>query len=135
MVTVEDAVIARLKTHGQNFEILVDCNNALAVRENKNVDMKNVLAAMRIFTDAKKGLEASESGMKQIFQTTDVEEVAKQIIKKGEIQLTSEYRNSLRENKRKQIINLMTALPSFLTFFAPEICAGGVPINAPCSKT
>lgn len=107
MVTVEDAVIARLKTHGQNFEILVDCNNALAVRENKNVDMKNVLAAMRIFTDAKKGLEASESGMKQIFQTTDVEEVAKQIIKKGEIQLTSEYRNSLRENKRKQIINLI----------------------------
>lgn len=107
MVTVEDAVIARLKTHGQNFEILVDCNNALAVRENKNVDMKNVLAAMRIFTDAKKGLEASESGMKQIFQTTDAEEVAKQIIKKGEIQLTSEYRNSLRENKRKQIINLI----------------------------
>ena len=107
MVTVEDAVIARLKTHGQNFEILVDCNNALAVRENKNVDMKDVLAAMRIFTDAKKGLEASESGMKQIFQTTDVEEVAKQIIKKGEIQLTSEYRNSLRENKRKQIINLI----------------------------
>ena len=45
--------------------------------------------------------------MSQIFQTTEVEEVAKQIIKKGEIQLTSEYKEQLRENKRKQIINII----------------------------
>lgn len=107
MVTVEEAVIARLKTHGQNFEVLVDCKNAIAIREHKQVDMKDVLAAMKIFSDAKKGLEASENAMKQIFQTADPEEVAKQIIKKGTIQLTSEYRDSLRENKRKQIINLI----------------------------
>ena len=69
--------------------------------------MKDVLAAMKIFSDAKKGLEASETAMKQIFQTADPEEVAKQIIKKGDIQLTSEYRNNLRENKRKQIINII----------------------------
>ena len=107
MVTVDDAVIAKLKTHGQDFEVLVDCNNAIALRENKNVDMKDVLAAMKIFSDAKKGLEASENAMKQIFQTSDIEEVAKNIIKKGDIQLTSEYKNSLRENKRKQIINMI----------------------------
>ena len=107
MVTVDNAVIARLKTHGQNFEVLVDCSNAIAVKGNKQVDMKDVLAAMKIFSDAKKGLEASETAMKQIFQTADPEEVAKQIIKKGEIQLTQEYRNNLRENKRKQIINII----------------------------
>jgi len=107
MVTVDDAVIARLKTHGQSFEVLVDCSNAIAVKGNKQVDMKDVLAAMKIFSDAKKGLEASETAMKQIFQTADPEEVAKQIIKKGDIQLTSEYRNNLRENKRKQIINII----------------------------
>ena len=107
MVTVDEAVIARLKTQGQNFEVLVDCNNAIAVKGNKQVDMKDVLAAMKIFSDAKKGLEASETAMKQIFQTADPEEVAKQIIKKGDIQLTSEYRNNLRENKRKQIINII----------------------------
>lgn len=107
MVTVDEAVIARLKTQGQNFEILVDCNNAIALREGKNVDMKDVLAAMRIFSDAKKGLEASENLMKQIFQSNDAVEVAKQIILKGDIQLTSEYRNSIREMKRKQIINLI----------------------------
>jgi len=107
MVTVDQAIIARLKTHGQNFEILVDCGNALALKEGKDIDMHDILAAMRIFSDAKKGLEASENAMKQIFETSDVYEVAKEIIKKGEIQLTQEYRERLREEKRKQIISII----------------------------
>src|SRR3989338_7227007 len=105
MITVDQAIIARLKTHGQAFEILVDCSNALALREGKDVDMHDILAAMKIFSDAKKGLEASETAMKQIFGTSDVNEVAKQVIQKGEIQLTQEYRENLREAKRKQIIS------------------------------
>ena len=107
MVTVDNAIIARLKSHGQDFEILVDCNNAVALKEGKDVNMRDVLAAMKIFSDAKKGLEASETATKQIFQTSEVEEVAKHIIKKGHIQLTGEYREKLRENKRKQIINMI----------------------------
>ena len=59
MVAVDSAIIARLKTHGQNFEILVDCNNAIALKGGKQVDMRDVLAAMKIFSDSKKGLEAS----------------------------------------------------------------------------
>lgn len=107
MVTVDQAIIARLKSHGQNYEILVDCNNALAVREGRSVDMRDVLAAMRIFSDAKKGLEASGNAMNEIFGTNDVEEIAKAIIQKGEIQLTQEYREHLRAEKRKQIINII----------------------------
>ena len=107
MVNVDEAIIARLKAHGQDFEILVDCNNALALREGKNVDMRDILAAMQIFSDAKKGLTASENAMKQIFGTSDVDEVAKQIIQKGEIQLTQEYREKIREEKRKQIIAII----------------------------
>jgi len=107
MVTVDQAIIARLKTRGQNFEILVDCANALALREGREVDMHDILAAMKIFSDAKKGLEASETSMKQIFGTSDVEEVTKEIIQKGEIQLTQEYREKLREDKRKQIITMI----------------------------
>jgi len=107
MVSVDNAIIARLKSHGQDFEILVDCTNALALKEGKEIEMGDVLAAMKIFSDSKKGLEASESAMNQVFQTTEVEEVAKQIIKKGEIQLTAEYRDKLRDNKKKQIINII----------------------------
>ncbi|MBI3035860.1 ribosome assembly factor SBDS [Candidatus Woesearchaeota archaeon] len=107
MVTVDQAVIARLKAHGQNFEILVDCGNALALKEGKGVGMRDILAAMQVFSDAKKGLAASETAMKQIFGTSDVDEVAKEIIQKGDIQLTQEYRERLREEKRKQVIAII----------------------------
>ncbi len=107
MVTVDHAIIARLKREGHDFEILVDCNNALALREGKDIDMHEILAAMQVFSDAKKGLVASETAMKQIFGTSDVNEVAKLIIQKGDIQLTQEYRERLREEKRKQIISII----------------------------
>ncbi|MBI2541218.1 ribosome assembly factor SBDS [Candidatus Woesearchaeota archaeon] len=107
MVNVDQAVIARLKMQGSSFEILVDCNNALALKEGGNIDMHDVLAAARVFSDAKKGLEASSTAIRQIFGTDDVGEVARQIIRKGEIQLTQEYRESLRESKRKQIISII----------------------------
>ncbi len=107
MVNVDQAIIARLKAQGHNFEILVDCSNALALREGKDLDMHDVLAAMQVFSDARKGLVASETAMKQLFGTSDPREVAKQIIQKGEIQLTQEYREKLREEKRKQIISII----------------------------
>ena len=107
MVKVDEAIIARLKTQGQTFEILVDCRNAISLREGHDTDMHDILAAMKIFSDSKKGLNASEHAMKQVFGTSDVEEVAKAIIQKGEIQLTQEYRESLREEKRKQIISII----------------------------
>lgn len=105
MVSVEDAVIARLKMQGANFEILVDCDRAVAVKSGKEFDMKEVLATPKIFSDSKKGMLASETQMQQLFKTTEPEEVAKIIIRKGEIQLTAEYRNKLREQKKKQIID------------------------------
>ncbi len=107
MVTVDQAIIARLKAQGQNFEILVDCSNALALKEGREMELRDVLAAMNVFSDARKGLVASETAMKQIFGTSDLSEIAKTIITKGEIQLTQEYREKLREDKRRQIITII----------------------------
>jgi len=105
MVDVDKAVIARLTTHGADFEILVDCDKAVGLKEGKDVQMSDVLAAYKIFSDAKKGLLASEVQLRQIFSTTDPAEIAKQIIKKGEVQLTAEYKAKLREEKKKKIMN------------------------------
>lgn len=107
MVTVDEAVIARLKANNLHFEVLVDCDSAITLREGKAVDIKDVLAVMRIFSDAKKGLEAPQHLMEPIFKTNDIEEIAKQIIAKGEIQITAEHRNKIREIKKRQIISLI----------------------------
>lgn len=106
MVDINKAVIARMKMSGNNFEILVDCDKAVAFREGSG-SVENVLAAEMIFKDAKKGERASEHEIQKNFKTDNVFEVASEIIKKGELQLTADYRNKLREEKRKHIIELI----------------------------
>lgn len=107
MVGVDESKIAKLKMHGKSFEILIDANKAIAFKQGTFNDIKDVLAVQKVFSDAKKGDEASPNAMKAVFKTDDPLEVAKQIIQKGDIPLTSEYKSKLRETKKRQIINLI----------------------------
>lgn len=107
MVRVDRAIIARLKKEGETFELLVDCDAALAYREGKMTDLSLVLASKEIFADVKKGLRASEKELKRLFLTTSFESIAETILKKGEIQITAEHRNKLREEKKKQIVSFI----------------------------
>src|SRR3989338_1190673 len=107
MIDVDKAVLARLKIGGKNFEVLVDCNTAIELKEGKSVDISDVLAAPKIFSNASKGLLASEQELQKLFGSNKVEDVARQIIKNGEVQLTAEYRKKLREEKKRRIIDII----------------------------
>lgn len=107
MVKLEDAVIARLETRGERYEVLVDPDLALELKHGKEVDVAQVLAVDTIFKDSKKGDKASEERIKQLFETSNPLEVAKIIIKKGEIQLTTEQRRRMQEDRKKQIIAII----------------------------
>ncbi len=106
MIDINKAVIARLKKGGENFEILVDCDKAIEFKSGK-AELEDALASDKIYKDAKKGERAKENEMHKLFDTEDNKEIIIQILKKGEIQLTVEHRNKLREEKRKKIINLI----------------------------
>jgi len=102
-VSIDKAVIARLKTHGENFEILVDPYLARDFKEGKELPVEEILATPYIFKDAHKGDKASEHEMEKIFGTSDPYEVAKIILRKGEVQLTAEQRKQMLEDKKKRI--------------------------------
>ena len=106
MTNIEDAVIARLKKQGNTFEILVNCEKAIEFKHEK-VELEDALVSDDIFKDVKKGEHASESDLSEIFGTTDVKEISKIIINDGEIQLTADYRNKIREEKKREIIDLV----------------------------
>ena len=108
MVKLEDAVIARLSTHGSDFEVLVDPDLALEFRTDEDVDIREVLASEKVFKDSGKGKKASEERMEEIFETSDPLEVAKIILNEGEIQLTTAQRKEIRKKRRKQVINLIS---------------------------
>ena len=103
-------VVARIKIKGKNFEIMVDCDKALALKKNKDANVTNVrdaLAIDEIFNDYKKGLKVSTSDLKSCFGTEDIYEVAAKIISDGEIVLPQEYRDKEREQKFKQIVDFL----------------------------
>ncbi len=104
MVTLEDAVIARLEYYGEHFEILVDPDLASDFKRGKEIELDKVLAIEEVFKDAKKGDKASEEAMLKAFETTDPLEVSAIIIKKGNVQLTAQQRKEMQEEKRKNII-------------------------------
>lgn len=108
MVTLEDAVIARLEYYGEHFEILVDPDLAADFKMGKEIELENILAVEEIFKDARKGDKASEEAMMKAFNTTDHLEAAATIIKKGQVQLTAQQRKEMQEEKRKKIVATIT---------------------------
>jgi ribosome maturation protein SDO1 len=107
MVGIDKAVIARLKSHGTVFEIMVDCDLALDFKGGKDISIDEILATDKVFFDAKKAMLASETRLEAAFETLDINEIAKKIIKKGEVQITSEHRSNFRDQKRKKIVELI----------------------------
>ncbi|WP_337859848.1 ribosome assembly factor SBDS [Ferroplasma sp.] len=104
MVSTDEAVIARFEYNGYRFEILVDPDAASRIRNGK-IDLENDLALPEIFKDAKKGERTNEEILKHVFKTTDIAQIAIEIIKRGQIQLTTDQRREMLELKRKQVIN------------------------------
>jgi ribosome maturation protein SDO1 len=99
--------VARMKKAGEIFEIVIDPDLASAYREGKGSDVREVLHAEFIFNDAKKGIKASEESLETAFHTKDPLQVAAILLKEGELQLTAEYRDKKREEKKRKIIEII----------------------------
>jgi len=104
LVSLDDAVIARLKKGEEHFEILVDPYAAADLIDGNEIEINQCLAIDSIFKDSKKGTHASEESLKKNFNTENIEEIAKQIILKGDIQLTTEQRHKMKETKKNRIV-------------------------------
>ncbi|MFH1503497.1 MAG: ribosome assembly factor SBDS [Candidatus Diapherotrites archaeon] len=97
--------IARIKKLGKHFEILVNLEDALKFRKGEISYIE--AGGDRIFKDSKKGEIPTKEDLKEAFGTTDSTEIAKKIVKDGEIQTTQEYRDAEQEKKFKQIIDFL----------------------------
>ncbi len=104
MVKVEDAVIARWETAGSRFEVLVDPAAVQDLKDGKDVDLSDKLALDQVFKDAKRGDKISEEHLEKTFHTRNLAAIAKQIVLKGEVQVTTEQRHQLQSMKVKQIV-------------------------------
>ena len=109
MVNLDDAIVARLETFGETFEILLDPAAMDLIKAGKEIDLMEYLAVEDVFNNARKGTRPTEDSIKKAFGTTDIKEVAQKIIAKGEVQITAEQRKEMLEAKKKQIVTYIAA--------------------------
>ena len=109
MISLDEAVTARLESHGQRFEVLVDPDAALAIKRGEfEGDLEDVIAAEDIFEDASRGDRPPENMLEEVFETTDPMTIIPEVIKQGEIQITADQRREMQEQKHKQLVQRIT---------------------------
>lgn len=108
MIPLDQAVVARLESHGERFEVLVDPDGATRIRQGEEIDIEEIVAADFIFSNAAHGERAPDEALMKAFQTTDFEPAALRIIRRGEIQLTAEQRRQRIAEKRNQVITFIS---------------------------
>ena len=106
MVSLDDAVLARLEKGGKRYEALVNPDLVEQWKEDaSNIELDDFMAMDEIFHDARAGERPTEEALMNTFQTLDVETILNIILEKGSIQLTTAQRKARVENMRQQIIH------------------------------
>jgi len=108
MVKVSDAVIARYEKEGEKFEILVDPDLSMELKKGKKINFNDLMAIDTVFKDSNKGTEASPETVNKVFGTNEIEKIAEKIIKEGRVQLTTDQRKAMLEQRRKELINFIS---------------------------
>ena len=107
-IGVDKAVVGRLTISGHKFEILIDPDKALEFRKGAKIDMREVMAYPVIYKDTSSTEAARSEDIQKAFGTIDPLKVAERIVRNGEIQLTTEQRRRMTEQKRMQVAAIIS---------------------------
>jgi ribosome maturation protein SDO1 len=102
-----DVTIVRYSYEGEKFEILVKPDPALDYKMGKKKDISAILVSDEIYTDSGKGTKPSTEKILRAFKTEDMIKIADIILRKGDLNLTTEQRRKMIDEKRKQIISFI----------------------------
>lgn len=106
MVSLDDAVLARLEKGGKRYEVLVDPTLVEAFKEDPTqVEINDFLAMDEVFHDARGGERPTEEAIERVFGSQDITVITTTILEKGSIQLTTAQRKQMVEQMRQQIIH------------------------------
>jgi len=109
MVTLDNAITARLKHGGKHYEVLVDPELALSLRKGCDVDIPAMLAVEDVFENASRGDHPAEEDVERTFGTTEIYAVAEHIVVHGELHLTKDQRKQILDDKRRQVVGVIAA--------------------------
>jgi ribosome maturation protein SDO1 len=100
--------VAKLKSGKLNFETMVNLEAAMKLKKGEKVDISEVIRDNFVYTDLKKGMKAGKPELEISFGTTELAVIVERIVRKGELEVTQEFRDEAIENRRKQIIDFLS---------------------------
>ena len=102
-----DVTLVKYSFEGEKFEIMVKPDPALDYKLGKKKDISAVLVSDDIYTDSGKGTRPSAEKLLKAFNTEDQTTIAEIILQKGDLNLTTDQRRKMIEEKRKQIVHFI----------------------------
>ena len=99
--------VVRYSFSGDKFELLVKPDPAFDYKLGKISDISKILVSDEIYTDSSKGNRATNEKLIKVFKTQDSIKIAEIILKKGELNLTTEQRKKMTSEKRKQLVTFI----------------------------
>ncbi|XP_045785355.1 ribosome maturation protein SBDS [Maniola jurtina] len=102
-IRLTNVAIVRLKKGGKRFEIACYKNKVVSWRNKIEKDIDEVLQTHTVFTNVSKGQVAKKEDLLKIFGKEDQTEICKEILDKGELQVSDKERHSQIDSLFKDI--------------------------------
>ncbi|KAL7410686.1 SBDS protein C-terminal domain-containing protein [Mrakia frigida] len=102
-IKLTNVSIVRLKKGGKRFEIACYKNKVQEWRAGVETDLDEVLQIEKVFINVSKGQAANSDELQKCFGKTDQDEIVKEILKKGELQVGEKERSHNITNLYKDI--------------------------------
>jgi ribosome maturation protein SDO1 len=104
---MDKLTVVKYSYAGEKFEILVKPDPAFDYKSGKISEISKILISDEIYTDSGKGTRASNELLVKVFKTEDTTKIAEIMMQKGELNLNTEQRKKMTNDKRKQIVTFI----------------------------
>jgi len=109
-IRLTNVAVVRTKKAGKRFEIACYKNKVMSWRNKVEKDIDEVLQTHSVFTNVSKGQVAKREDLIAAFGTEDNTAICKEILEKGELQISEKERQSQQESIQKEIFNIIAGL-------------------------
>ncbi|EGN92670.1 hypothetical protein SERLA73DRAFT_116950 [Serpula lacrymans var. lacrymans S7.3] len=106
-IKLTNVSIVRLKKGGKRFEIACYKNKVQEYRNGVETSLDDVLQISNVFINVSKGEVAKSNDLQKAFGTTQIDDIVKEILKKGELQVGEKERDHDLTALRKEIATLV----------------------------
>ncbi|KAF8349863.1 Shwachman-Bodian-diamond syndrome protein [Amanita rubescens] len=107
-IKLTNVSIVKLKKGGKRYEIACYKNKVQEWRTGVETSLDDVLQISNVFTNVSKGEVAKSGDLQKAFGTTDINEIVKEILKKGEMQVGEKEREHDLSSLRKEIATMVS---------------------------